>query len=75
MVRIFQQRNKCIGCYACVEANKDRWRMSRRDGKSTLVGGTEKNGIFCVNVDDDEYESNQKAAMNCPVKILKVEKL
>ncbi len=41
MVRIFFQRAKCIGCNACVESNKNRWRISRADGKSTLVGGIE----------------------------------
>ncbi|MCC6689552.1 MAG: 4Fe-4S binding protein, partial [Saprospiraceae bacterium] len=39
MVRIIQQRDKCIGCNACVEAAVYRWRLSRKDGKCTLVGG------------------------------------
>lgn len=75
MVKIYQERSKCIGCNACVEANKDRWRVSRKDGKCTLVGGVNIKGIYRVTVDDDEYESNLKAARNCPVKIIKVEKV
>lgn len=75
MVRIFHQRNKCIGCNACVEVHRDRWRMSRRDGKSTLVGATEQNGIYTMTVEADEFQSNQRAAMNCPMKIIKVEQL
>ncbi len=75
MIRIEQQRNKCIGCFACVEASYSRWRMSRKDGKSTLVGGTENNGIFSVVAGDDEYDDNKKAEKNCPVNIIKVTKI
>ena len=74
MVRIFFHRNKCIGCNACVEANNNRWRVSRKDGKCTLVGGKEKRGVYRVNVEDDEYKSNLKASKNCPVKIIRIEK-
>jgi len=75
MVQIIQQRAKCIGCNACVEAAQDRWRMSRRDGKCTLIKGVEKRGFFRVIVDDHEYEDNIRAAANCPVKIIQVNKL
>lgn len=74
-VRISHKRDKCIGCNACVEAAEDRWRVSRRDGKCTLVGGIEKKGIYTIFVDNHEYEANMMAAKNCPVKIIKVEKL
>jgi ferredoxin len=73
MIRIVQQREKCIGCNACVEAADYRWRISRKDGKCTLIGGTEKKGWFTARVDDDELEANLLAAANCPVKIIRVE--
>ena len=72
MVRITQQRVKCIGCNACVEAADYRWRISTRDGKCTLVGGAEKRGIYSVLVNDLELEDNLMAAKNCPVNIIKV---
>lgn len=75
MVRITQYRCKCIGCNACVEADAFRWRMSRKDGKCTLVQGKEKKNIYTILVGDDEYESNRRAAANCPVNIIKVEKI
>ncbi len=75
MIRITQQRAKCIGCNACVEAAKYRWRVSKKDGKSTLIGSTEKKGWHSVIVDDDELDENKKAARNCPVDIIKIEKL
>lgn len=75
MIRITQQRDKCIGCNYCVEAAYDRWRMSKRDGKCTLIGSKEKRGFHSVVVGDDEYEDNFVAANVCPVKIIKVEKI
>lgn len=75
MVRILHYRHKCIGCNACVEVNRQRWRMSRKDGKSTLIGGKEVKGIFRIETENEECELNLKAAKNCPVKIIKVEKL
>lgn len=72
MVLLIQQRAKCIGCNACVEAAPFRWRVSRKDGKCTLVGGKEKRGWYQVYVEDDELEANQAAAKSCPVKIIQV---
>lgn len=72
MLRIIQQRAKCIGCNACVEAADYRWRISTKDGKCTLVGGIEKRGFYSVVVNDHELDDNLKAARNCPVNIIKV---
>lgn len=73
MVRITQLRVKCIGCNACVEADKYRWRISKKDGKCTLIGGKEKKGWYSVLVDEHEYEANLIASQHCPVNIIKVE--
>lgn len=71
-VRVFLYRSKCIGCGACVEADKERWRMSRRDGKCNLIGGREKKGIYLLVTDEGELEALKKAETNCPAKIIKV---
>lgn len=75
MLQIIQHRIKCIGCNACVEAAPNRWRISRRDGKCTLVGGKEKKGIYSLVVGDDERETNEIAARNCPVRIIQLRKV
>jgi ferredoxin len=75
VVRITYFRNKCIGCNGCVEAAPERWRVSRKDGRCTLIGGKEKKGIYRTIVSMDEYEANLQAAANCPVKIIRVEEI
>ncbi len=75
MIRITQQRAKCIGCNYCVEAAEQRWRMSKKDGKCTLIGAKEKRGFHSIVIGDDEYDENYVAAHVCPVKIIKVERV
>lgn len=72
MIRITQQREKCIGCNACVEASRNRWRISKKDGKCTLIEGINKKGFYSVLVTNDEFEENYIAAQNCPVHIIKI---
>ncbi len=74
MVRIHFQRAKCIGCNACVEAAPDRWRVSKKDGKCNLVGGAANKGFYHALVGDEEWEANKRAAANCPVRIIRVER-
>ncbi len=72
MVIITQQRDKCIGCNYCVELAYNRWRMSKKDGKATLIGGVNRKGFYTVKVREDELDDNIKAAEACPVKIIHV---
>jgi ferredoxin len=73
MVRIHFHRAKCIGCNGCVEAAPERWRISRKDGKSNLIGSSENKGFYLALAEDNEYEDNLLAAANCPVRIIRVE--
>ncbi|MFY0625461.1 MAG: ferredoxin [Reichenbachiella sp.] len=70
MFKITHYRDKCIGCNACVEAAPERWRVSKKDGKCTLVGGKEKKGIYHVDLHESELDENKIAAVNCPVNII-----
>jgi len=74
MFKIEHYRNKCIGCNACVEAAPWRWRISKKDGKSVLIEGREKRGIFAASIGEDERPENELAAQNCPVKIIRLKK-
>lgn len=75
MIRITHFRKKCIGCNACVEVAPERWRISKKDGKSVLLKAKEKNGITSIIVPDDEFAVNTIAAKMCPTNIIKVEKI
>lgn len=46
--------------------------MSKKDGKSVLLGAREKKGIYQVDILFDEYEDNVRAAEACPVNIIQV---
>lgn len=72
MTTIIQQRAKCIGCNYCVELAPQRWVMSKKDGKSVLLGAKDKKGFWSVKVRDDEADSNKAAAKACPVNIIQV---
>ena len=75
MIRITHFRKKCIGCNACVEVAPERWRISKKDGKSVLLRGIEKNGVATVLAPDHEYDANKVAARMCPTNIIQVEKV
>lgn len=72
MVIISHQREKCIGCNYCVELAYNQWRMSKKDGKATLLGGVNKKGFYTLRTDDSEYDENKRAAVACPVNIIQV---
>jgi ferredoxin len=71
-MRISFQREKCIGCNYCMEAAPQRWRMSKRDGRSVLIGSTERRGFWSVQVPEPEREANELAGSRCPVKIIRI---
>jgi len=75
MIRITQYREKCIGCYYCVDIAPARWEIDINDGKSTLLEAVEKKGIFIAKVPDFEYDENVNASNACPVGVIKVEKI
>tara|TARA_B100000508_G_C11458672_1_gene278061 strand:- start:1583 stop:1810 length:228 start_codon:yes stop_codon:yes gene_type:complete len=75
VVIITHQREKCIGCNYCVEFAFDQWRMSKKDGKATLIGAVNKKGFHTARVQDENLEANEKAAQACPVKIIQVKQV
>jgi len=76
MVIITLQRSKCIGCNYCVEAAPEYWRMSKKDGKCTLVHSVNKKGFHTLKtLDDSAFEQNNKAGEICPVKIISVKRI
>lgn len=73
MFKITHYREKCIGCYACVEVAPERWAISKKDGRCTLVGGKSNKGIYHVDANDFEKDENIQAAKSCPVNIIRID--
>jgi len=72
MHKIIYYRNKCIGCGICFEQQPGLWRMSKKDGKATLLRSTAKKDVFVLSVSNHIQQQAQKVARVCPVKIIKV---
>ncbi len=64
-------REKCIGCGACVAINPDDWTM---DGdKSRLVGG-KAGKVESKEIDEKAFKRNNEVADSCPVQCISVKK-
>ncbi len=74
MIRITQQRIKCIGCGNCVEVAPNNWIMNDTDGKADLLASQAKKGFHSVIASNDDYEPNLEAQDICPVRIIRVER-
>ncbi len=72
MITITQVRERCIGCNYCVELAPAYWRMSKKDGKSVLIGSREKKGCWSIKAVNEDLDENIAAAEACPVNIIKV---
>ena len=74
MVKIIHYRKKCIGSGVCFEQQPDLWRMSKKDGKATLVNAIAKKELFMLTVDDETGQQTRSLATDCPTKIIKFPK-
>lgn len=72
MAKIIHYRNKCIGCGICFEMQPGLWRMSKKDGKATLLKAISKKEIFILTVNDTSRHLLLETARACPVKIIKI---
>ena len=73
MSKILQYRIKCIGCGVCYEQQPGLWRMSKKDGRATLLNATGKKGIFSLTIPDWQVQQSREIAAACPVRIIKVQ--
>jgi ferredoxin len=72
MHKIIHYRNKCIGCGFCYEHQPELWRMSKSDGKATLLKSTAKKDVFVLSINNAIEQKARDVAMACPVKIIKI---
>lgn len=62
MAKIIHEREKCIGCGACVAICEDNWEMAD-DGKSSPKK---------TEISANEMECNKNAAEACPVQCIHI---
>ena len=72
MPDIIFYRNKCIGCGFCFEQQPDLWRMSKKDGKATLVKSIAKKELFVLRISNIIQQQTELVLKACPVKIIKI---
>ncbi len=71
-MKIIHEREKCIGCGACVGVCPDSWEMED-DGKSKLIG-SKINPIGNYELEIQDAACSQDAASSCPINIIHIEK-
>jgi ferredoxin len=72
MPKIIHYRNKCIGCGICYQRQPEYWRMSKKDGKATLLHATVKKDIHLIDIPNHDIPACKEIAMACPVRVIKV---
>lgn len=73
-MKIIHEREKCIGCGACVAICPKFWEM-KDDNKSHLIGSSlSPEGNEELTINENEISCNQEAADSCPVSIIHIEK-
>jgi ferredoxin len=72
MPKIIHYRNKCIGCGICYEQQPEWWRISKKDGKATLLKSIQKKETHIVNIPETAVSLTQQIAAACPVRIIKI---
>lgn len=72
MPKIIHYRNRCIGCSVCFEMQPTYWRMSKKDGKATLIKAISKKEIFQLEIPSEAVEFSKEVAKACPVSVIKL---
>lgn len=66
-------REGCIGCGACAAVCPDFWQMNDEENKTNLKGSTKAgDGLYELEIGDDDVECNRQAEDVCPVNVIKV---
>jgi ferredoxin len=72
MPNIIHYRTKCIGCGICYELQPELWRMSKKDGKATLLRSVKKKDVYVLELNKHNFQKSKEVAEACPVRIIKV---
>jgi len=71
-MKIIHERDKCIGCGACVAICPKYWEMAE-DGKARCLGAKLNPQTGNYEKEVEKVECNQEAADGCPVQCIRIE--
>jgi len=71
-MKVVHEKEKCIGCGACVAVCAKQWEMGN-DGKSNLIAGKLNPQTNNFELETDKVECSQAAADGCPVQCIHIE--
>jgi len=77
MPKIIHDKNKCIGCQACVAVCSKFFQMDNEDGKTMLVFNGKKvkyNENNIAELEVDKLDCAEEAQAVCPTGAIKIEK-
>lgn len=72
MPKLVHYRSKCIGCNICFEMQPEYWRLSKKDGKATLVHSVLKKTTHILEIPEFARALSMQVVESCPVNIIKV---
>lgn len=72
MPKLIHYRDNCIGCGICYEMQPTFWRMSKKDGKASLVKAIQKRNVYILDINEQDAIASQATVVACPVNIIKV---
>ena len=72
MPKLVHYRNKCIGCGICYQQQPLHWRMSKKDGKATLLNAVIKKDVQLLTVNEETAKANRSLVRACPVRVIKL---
>jgi len=71
MVKIIQDKEKCIGCGSCVAICPEHWEMSS-EGKANLKGSKLNPQTGNHQLEKEEIPCDQEAVEICPVQCIRL---
>jgi len=72
MPKLIHYRDNCIGCGICYEMQPTLWRMSKKDGKASLVKAIQKRNVYILDINEQDAIASQATVVACPVNVIKV---
>lgn len=72
MPKLLHYRDKCIGCGVCQQMQPHLWRMSKKDGKATLIHSIQKKNVHQLAIHADDLPVVNEVIRGCPSGVIRL---